>query len=143
MKYDPDLECEKLIENIRTLCELKSMSHYAVALKAEISNSTMHSLMNGKTKPYIHTLFKLCNALEVTVVDLFGMTFISDTEMEACASVESTREEENACKILSGGLKADETELLIRYRCLTNKKKEMLREYAEMLRQYRIQENDG
>jgi hypothetical protein len=62
--------------------------------------------------------------------------------MEECASVEAGMEEKNARKILSGGMKEDETELLIRYRCLPNKKKVMLREYTEMLRQYRIQEKD-
>lgn len=116
MRYNPDEECDKLMNNIRMLCELKSMSHHAVAVKADISSSTIHCLMTGKTKPYVHTLFKLCNALDVSVDELLNMG--SDI---SCIHTE---------------LPDDEKEVLLGYRCLETKKRERLKEYLKMLQQY-------
>lgn len=118
MRYNPDEECDRIINNIRMLCELKSMSHHAVAVKAQISSSTIHCLMTGKTKPYVHTLFKLCNALDVSVEDVLSMnskTLGIDEE-----------------------LTDDERRVLLGYRCLKMRKKERLKEYLEMLQQYNI-----
>lgn len=116
MRYNPDEECDKLMNNIRMLCKLKSMSHHAVAVKADISSSTIHCLMTGKTKPYVHTLFKLCNALDVSVNELLNMgSDIPGIPTE---------------------LSDDEKEVLLGYRCLKMKKRERLKEYLKMLQQY-------
>ena len=68
--YNPDKECDRLIRVLNTLCEEKSMSYYNVATKAQLSTSTVHSFMNRKTKPYVYTLFKLCNAFEINIETL-------------------------------------------------------------------------
>lgn len=118
MRYNPDEECDKLMKNIRTLCELKSMSQHAVAVKADISSSTIHCLMTGKTKPYVHTLFKLCNALDVSVEDILNM----DSQISR----------------INAELTDDEREVLLGYRCLKMNKRERLKEYLKMLQQYNM-----
>ena len=118
MGYNPDEECDRIIKNIRMLCELKSMSQHAVAVKAEISSSTIHCLMTGKTKPYVHTLFKLCNALDVSVEDILRI------------------DSQTYCR--DGELTDDERELLLGYRCLKLTKRERLKEYLEMLQKFNV-----
>jgi transcriptional regulator with XRE-family HTH domain len=140
MRYNPDEECDKLIENLKVLCELKSMSYYAVATKAEISNSTIHSLMSGKTRPYIHTLFKLCNALDVTVEDILcsNLNVIEEKEAIKKSSLEQIIYSSQTIQETRSfyDLKVDENELLLRYRYFSEQKKAMLRVYVEMLYQY-------
>ena len=60
-RYNPDLRCGELIRNIREYCEKNSVSYYALAKEADISTSTLHALMAGKTKPYMYTVYKICN----------------------------------------------------------------------------------
>lgn len=37
---------------------------------ADVSPSTLHELMTGKTKPYLYTVYKICNALIISISDL-------------------------------------------------------------------------
>ena len=69
-RYNPDLRCGELIRNIREYCEKNSVSYYALAKEADISTSTLHALMAGKTKPYMYTVYKICNALDISILDL-------------------------------------------------------------------------
>lgn len=68
--YNPDLECERIIERIHDICKLRGISYYSLAKMAEMSSSSVYGILTGKTRPSIHTLFKLCNALEVTIDEL-------------------------------------------------------------------------
>lgn len=110
LSYDPDKECEKLVRKIRYLIEAKGMSIYNTAERAGISPSTLNELLHGKSRPQMYTLFKLCNALEVPLKDMF------DVE--------------------TGELATDEEKLLFNYRHLPKWKREKLNEYIEMLIQY-------
>ena len=47
-----------------------SVSYYALAREADISTSTLHALMAGKTRPYLYTVYKICNALDISILDL-------------------------------------------------------------------------
>ena len=51
-RYRPEMKCEELIQNIHDLCERYGMSYYALAKAADVSPSTLHELMTGKTKPF-------------------------------------------------------------------------------------------
>lgn len=130
--YNPDEECNKLIETLNYLCIQKSMSHYAVAVKAEISPSTVHSLMTGKTKPYVHTLFKLCNAFEMSAEELLFTSKTKDGMKEENGIIDS-----NFFNILQY-LNPDEKEVLIMYHYLANQKKTLLKMYLKMLQQYNL-----
>lgn len=47
--YNPEEKCEQLVENIKLLCKERAISYYALAQKADISTSALHSMMTGKT----------------------------------------------------------------------------------------------
>lgn len=110
LSYDPDEECGKLVRKIRYLIEAKGMSIYNTAERAGISPSTLNELLHKRSRPQMYTLFKLCNALEVSLEDIFGVE--------------------------TGELETDEEKLLLSYRYLPSWKREKLNEYIEMLIQY-------
>lgn len=124
--YNPDVECDKLVKNIKALLKLKSMSVNMVAKKAGMSTSALNELMNGRTKPQLYTLFRLCNALEVTMDELFWNVGCSET-------TETNVDEEYDSTV---SLNAKERDLLFSYRNLPEFKKEMLKVYTEMLISY-------
>lgn len=76
--YNPEEECAKLVETLNILCKLSGKSQYALAKSAEISVSTLNSLLAGKTSPYVYTLFKLCNALKVNMGELLSFSHCED-----------------------------------------------------------------
>ena len=69
-RYNPDQRCSELIRHIQEYCERNSVSYYALAREADISTSTLHALMAGKTRPYLYTVYKICNALDISILDL-------------------------------------------------------------------------
>ena len=115
-RYRPDVKCEELIRNIHDLCERKGKSHYALAKMADVSPSTLHELMTGKTKPYLYTVYKICNALDISISDLLL--------------------EESSTPGMVSELNEKERELIYLYRECSNKKKEHLELYLRMLAQY-------
>lgn len=116
-KYNPDQECLKLVRRIQAISETKGMTKYALAKAADISKSTLHDLFAGKNKPYVHTLFKLCNGLGITIEEL-----LSDHGTGTSGQNELTQEER---------------ELIMFYRHLSQEKKNNMKMYVAMLRQYK------
>ena len=112
-RYNPEQKCEDLIRNIREQCD--NISYYALAKEADVSTSTLHTLMGGKTKPYMYTVYKLCNALDISIMDL-----LDDEDMP-----ENTTE-----------LNTKEREIISTYRKYSRSKKEMLGTYMKMLEQF-------
>ena len=110
-KYDPEEECAKLMEQIKRIYEAKGLSTRSFAKKAEIATSTWHDLLHGKTKPYVHTVYKLCNALDISIVSLIK-------------SSSGTQEEK---------MNEKEMELVEIYRNGTEKQKRLLEMYVETL----------
>lgn len=117
-RYRPDVKCEELIQNIHDLCERKGISYYALARAADVSPSTLHELMTGKTKPYLYTVYKICNALDISISDLLL--------------------EESGTPGMVSELNEKEQELIYLYRKCSNKKKEHLEIYLRMLAQYDV-----
>ena len=115
-RYNPDQRCSELIRHIQEHCERNSVSYYALAREADISTSTLHALMAGKTKPYMYTVYKICNALDISILDLV---------VEAEESAEKT------------GLTHRERMLIAQYRKYSESKKEMLEVYMDMLTQFK------
>lgn len=118
--YDPDEECKEMIAAIKRLCEQKNMTPYALAKQAGISSSTISYLVNGKTKPQVYTILVLCNVLGVRISDLF------DDETAPVEIIESRGQY----------ITYEEKKVIDCYRGLSDKKKELLRIYMDMLRQY-------
>ena len=116
--YDPDEECKEMIATIKRLCVQKNMTPHALAKEAGISSSTVSYLVNGKTKPQIYTILLLCNVLGVRISDLFDNNVLS-------AAISDSGIQYITC---------EEEKLLYCYRGLSDKKRELLKIYVDMLR---------
>lgn len=120
--YDPEEECKVMIATIKKLCEQKNMTLHALAKAADISTSTISYLVNGKTKPQVYTILELCNVLGVRIGDLFDNSVAPSDVLESELSDTTF----------------DEGKLLECYRGLSERKKELLRIYVDMLQQYEV-----
>ena len=114
--YNPEEKCEQLVENIKLLCKERAISYYALAQKADISTSALHSMMTGKTKPYMYTVYKLCNALEIPISEL-----LIDEECEEQAV-----------------LTFDELQMLAVYRQLSVGEKDLIHDVVKLLQGYEV-----
>lgn len=100
---------QKMLTTLQRYCKEKKMTVYALAKATGLSTSSLSNLLKGNTKPYVYTLLLICEALSISITDLFA------------EKAEPLKEEE---KIISS------------YRKMSNKKKRMLVEYIKMLEQY-------
>lgn len=114
--YNPEEKCEQLVENIKPLCKERAISYYALAQKADISTSALHSMMTGKTKPYMYTVYKLCNALEIPISELL---------------IDEECEEQEV-------LTFDELQMLAVYRQLSVGEKDLIHDVVKLLQGYEV-----
>ena len=114
--YNPEEKCEQLVENIKLLCKERAISYYALAQKADISTSALHSMMTGKTKPYMYTDYKLCNALEIPISELL---------------IDEECEEQEV-------LTFDELQMLAVYRQLSVGEKDLIHDVVKLLQGYEV-----
>lgn len=119
--YDIDQACRILIENIRNICTQKRITMTSLARRSDISQSTLSDLFKGRTKPQIYTLFKICNALDISIEKLFEGIVIKEVRIDA--RVGNQKKEQIA-------------ELILEYESLTEEKKKLLELYIDMLREY-------
>ena len=120
--YDPAKECEKVIMKLKKICEDKDISYYALAKNTGMSTSTIYNIMSGKNIPQIFTLFKLGNVLGVSINSL----------------IDDSVEIENEEMLYQTELPEDDETLLDLYKRLPEIKKEWIRTYIDMVRQYKI-----
>ena len=114
--YNPEEKCEQLVENIKLLCKERAISYYALSQKADISTSALHSMMTGKTKPYMYTVYKLCNALEIPISELL---------------IDEECEEQEV-------LTFDELQMLAVYRQLSVGEKDLIHDVVKLLQGYEV-----
>ena len=114
--YNPEEKCEQLVENIKLLCKERAISYYALAQKADISTSALHSMMTGKTKLYMYTVYKLCNALEIPISELL---------------IDEECEEKEV-------LTFDELQMLAVYRQLSVGEKDLIHDVVKLLQGYEV-----
>lgn len=114
--YNPEEKCEQLVENIKLLCKERAISYYALAQKADISTSALHSMMTGKTKTYMYTVYKLCNALEIPISELL---------------IDEECEEQEV-------LTFDELQMLAVYRQLSVGEKDLIHDVVKLLQGYEV-----
>ena len=114
--YNPEEKCEQLVENIKLLCKERAISYYALVQKADISTSALHSMMTGKTKPYMYTVYKLCNALEIPISELL---------------IDEECEEQEV-------LTFDELQMLAVYRQLSVGEKDLIHDVVKLLQGYEV-----
>lgn len=109
--YDPDQEYQNMLETLKTICKQKNVSQYALAKATGMSTSSICSLMKGETRPYIYTVLMICQALDISIQELF-----------TCHNPIADPNEEAMIRL---------------YRRLPGEKQDQLRQYGEMLYQYK------
>lgn len=87
-RYNPEKKSKELIQNIKKICEVREISYYTLARQADISTSTLHSLLSGKSRPYLYTVYKLCNALNISISEL-----LLETENETMQAISKEEQE--------------------------------------------------
>ena len=63
-----------VVQRITSLCEERNMSMYKLSQLTGIAQSSLSTMMHGKTLPSIVTLAKLCEGLEISIFDFFDQT---------------------------------------------------------------------
>ena len=62
---------ERFGEKVRKLREHKKMSQLELAQKAKLDLTTINELENGNREPMLRTIWKISNALEIKLFQLF------------------------------------------------------------------------
>lgn len=74
---------EFVVNRIYELCREREISPNALSYLAGISQSTIKSILNGESKnPGVVTLKKICDGLDITIVDFFNTEEFYKLEQE-------------------------------------------------------------
>ena len=75
--------CEFVVNRIYALCRERKITPNALSYMCGISQSTVKSILNGESKnPGIVTLKKICDGLEITLMDFFDTPAYKELEQE-------------------------------------------------------------
>ena len=71
------------VNRIRQLCAERNLTPNALSYAAGISQSTIKSILNGESKnPGIVTLKKICDGLDITLIEFFDTDEYRELEQE-------------------------------------------------------------
>lgn len=76
---------EFVIRRIDELCKVNGMSKYRLGMMTGVAQSSLSTMMSGKTLPSLGTLDKLCEGLGISIFDFFNV----DTEKVSFKSQET------------------------------------------------------
>ena len=72
-----------VVKRIRELCAERNITPNALSYLSGVSQSTVKSILNGESKnPGIVTIKKLCDGLEISVIDFFNTEEFKNLEQE-------------------------------------------------------------
>ena len=72
-----------VVKRIYELCEERDITPNALSYMAGISQSTVKSILNGESKnPGIVTIKKLCDGLDISIIDFFNTEEFKNSEQE-------------------------------------------------------------
>lgn len=72
-----------VVKRIRELCHEKNITPNALSYLAGVSQSTIKSILNGESKnPGIVTIKKLCDGLDVSIIEFFDTDDFKNLEQE-------------------------------------------------------------
>lgn len=75
--------CEFTVNRIYNLCRERKITPNALSYMCGISQSTIKSILNGESKnPGIVTLKKICDGLDITIMDFFDTPEYQKLEQE-------------------------------------------------------------
>ena len=71
------------VDRIRQLCGERNLTPNALSYAAGVSQSTIESILNGEsTNPGIVTLKKICDGLDITMIEFFDTDEYRKLEQE-------------------------------------------------------------
>ena len=71
------------VQRILDLCNKKGITPNALSYLAGISQSTVKSILNGESKnPGIVTIKKICDGLDISLIDFFDTELFHSLEQE-------------------------------------------------------------
>lgn len=74
---------ELVVDRIYELCKEKGITPNALSYAAGVSQSTIKSILNGESKnPGIVTIKKICDGLEISIVEFFNTEAFCRLEQE-------------------------------------------------------------
>lgn len=123
MIYDPDKECEIMVNRMKEFCEMRGITQYRLAKDMNMSTSGMSSIFRRKVVPSIYTLMQICNGLEVRLQDLFleGNDEESEADMFPLDKLHAND--------LFSNTSPNERQWLYRFRYLPQQDQEKVQEY--------------
>lgn len=72
-----------VVKRIYDLCKKNNITPNALSYKSGVSQSTIKSILNGESKnPGIVTLKKLCDGLDVSIIEFFDTEEFENLEQE-------------------------------------------------------------
>ena len=72
-----------VVKRIYELCKEREITPNALSYMAGVSQSTIKSILNGESKnPGIVTIKKLCDGLDISIVDFFDTEDFRNIEQE-------------------------------------------------------------
>lgn len=74
---------EAVVKRILELCKERELTINGLSYSSGISQSTLKSIINGEsTNPGIRTLKKICDGLNINIVDFFNTEEFTNLEQE-------------------------------------------------------------
>ncbi len=72
-----------VVKRIYELCKERKITPNALSYMAGVSQSTIKSILNGESKnPGIVTIKKLCDGLDISIIDFFNTDDFKNLEQE-------------------------------------------------------------
>lgn len=72
-----------VVQRIYELCRQKNITPNALSYMSGVSQSTVKSILNGESKnPGIVTIKKLCDGLDISLVEFFNTDAFNEIEQE-------------------------------------------------------------
>ena len=74
---------QAVVNRINNLCKERNITHNALSYLSGVSQSTIKSILNGESKnPGIVTLKKLCDGLDISIIEFFNTEDFENLEQE-------------------------------------------------------------
>ncbi len=74
---------QAVVNRINNLCKERKITPNALSYMSGVSQSTIKSILNGESKnPGIVTLKKLCDGLDISIIEFFNTEDFANLEQE-------------------------------------------------------------
>jgi len=74
---------QAVVNRINNLCKERNVTPNALSYLSGVSQSTIKSILNGESKnPGIVTLKKLCDGLDISIIEFFDTVDFANLEQE-------------------------------------------------------------